>query len=120
MSIIPPRLSRFRRLVATDDWRRQRPRVSLADQRAEPVALVEPPVAHKKDRPPRAAISDDAHDYHKSEPEILDGDMKCADLTFALQHLCFGRNNLCTVKIDRDVARYLIHALRPHAARSVR
>jgi hypothetical protein len=42
------------------------------------------------------------------EPEVLDGSMNRADLAFALQDLHFGRGGLCTLKLDRDVARFLV------------
>ena len=62
----------------------------------------------------------DEHEYTQLEPEILDGNCSASDLAFALEHLRFARNGLCTLRLDRDVARFLVDALRPHAARAIR
>jgi hypothetical protein len=51
------------------------------------------------------------HGY-RIEPEVLDGDMRPSDLVFALEHLRFSRQDLSVLKIDREVARYLVSALR--------
>jgi hypothetical protein len=72
----------------------------------------EPPVARKKGRPPQATVPDDRHDWGRIEPEILDGTLTTTDLAFALDHLHFTRNNLCTVQLDRDVRDFLLTALR--------
>jgi hypothetical protein len=54
------------------------------------------PAARKKSRPRQTVVPDG-----RSEPEILDGDCTAADLAFALEHLHFARNGLCTLRLDR-------------------
>ena len=118
MSMSHPSRHRFTQLLGGDESRHQPP-VTLTGHRAEPVAPE--PVARKKGRMTgQAAVPDATHDWNKSEPEVLDGALTTADLAFALEHLHFTRNGLCTLRLYRDVARYLIHALRPHAARCTR
>jgi hypothetical protein len=47
------------------------------------------------------------------EPDdVMDETMTRADLEFVLQHLRFGRGGFSTVKLDAEVARYLVSALR--------
>jgi hypothetical protein len=50
--------------------------------------------------------------HYRIEAETLDEDMTAADLAFALEHLQFGKNGLAPLKLDREVARYLVSALR--------
>lgn len=108
MSIISPRLH-IRKLSALDEWRRPRPVVSLPGRsRAEP-----PPPKPQTNTRVRQELKQDQKSK-SIEPEVLDGNMSRSDLTFALQHLCFGPNNLCVLKVDRAVVEYLLHALRPH------
>jgi hypothetical protein len=52
------------------------------------------------------------HGHYRLEPEILDQDMNRSDLVFALQHLQYGKTGLAPVKLDAEVARYLVDALR--------
>jgi hypothetical protein len=57
-------------------------------------------------------MTEPTRDYAKIEPEILDADMTRADLAFALRHLNFSRKGFAPLKIDREVARFLVNALR--------
>jgi hypothetical protein len=57
------------------------------------------------------AMENHSHGY-KIEPEILDEDMNRGDLVFALEHLRYGKSGLSPVKLDAEVARYLVSALR--------
>jgi hypothetical protein len=109
MSIsLSPRLH-IRKLTALDEWRRPRPAVSLPGQsRTQP-----PPEPQAKPRV-RQELKHDEKD-RSTEPEVLDGDCTAADLAFALAHLHFTRNGLCTLRLDRDVRDYLLTTLRPHA-----
>jgi hypothetical protein len=51
---------------------------------------------------------------HSIESDIADGDMTPADLAYMLENLNFRHGNrvLCTIRIDREVARYLARVLR--------
>jgi hypothetical protein len=55
-----------------------------------------------------------ARDLNTLEPDdVMDETMTCSDLVFVLQHLHFGsKSGLGALKIDREVARYLIATLR--------
>jgi len=55
---------------------------------------------------------DGGHGFYRLEAEVLDGDMNRSDLAFALEHLRFGKTGLAPVKLDKEVARYLVSALR--------
>jgi hypothetical protein len=57
-------------------------------------------------------MAEATRDYNKLQPEVLDADMTRADLAFALRHLNFSRKGFAPLKIDREVARYLVSALR--------
>jgi hypothetical protein len=56
----------------------------------------------------------EADETHSIEPDILDGDLTPADLAYMLENLNFGHGNrvLCTIRVDREVARYLARVLR--------
>jgi hypothetical protein len=49
-------------------------------------------------------------------PDVLDADMTPADLVFVLRYLHFDRNGMSTLRLDREVVRYLIRRLRPKKA----
>jgi hypothetical protein len=50
----------------------------------------------------------------KDEPEVLDADMKVADLVEVLERLPFARERRCLVSLDRGVRDYLLRAIKPH------
>jgi hypothetical protein len=55
------------------------------------------------------------------DPEELtfDGDWRADDIAWALDRISWDRP-MVTVRIDKDVAKFLADALRPHAARAHR
>jgi hypothetical protein len=89
-----------------------RPRtVSLAGQQLQAAAPEPPPPPRKRKRRVVLGIRDE-HPDRADEIELLDGDFTSADLIHALQSLPFdGRTHVATIKVDREVARYLIVAL---------
>jgi hypothetical protein len=57
-------------------------------------------------------MAETTHNFYRLQPEVLDQDMSRADLAYVLEHLQFGRNDIATVRLDKEVARYLVDALR--------
>jgi hypothetical protein len=48
---------------------------------------------------------------YRLEAEVLDQDMCRSDLVFTLQNLRYGKTGLAPLKVDAEVARYLVDAL---------
>ena len=99
---------------------RHKPPVTLAGRpRAEPVALEPPPPPARKPRPKIVlGLRDRPDDASTGTEPLLDGDCTAADLKFAFAHVHFTRDGICTLKLDRDVIQFIIHALgSPRAAR---
>jgi hypothetical protein len=55
---------------------------------------------------------DQKAELHESLEFLADA----ADLAFALRHLNFSRKGFAPLKIDREVARFLVDALTPNRA----
>jgi hypothetical protein len=70
----------------------------------------DPTAAHGRPRP----LPAEADETHSIESDVLDGNMTPADLAYMLENLNFRHGNrmLCTVRLDREVARYLARVLR--------
>jgi hypothetical protein len=54
----------------------------------------------------------DSHDFATLEPDVLDADMTPADLVYTLRYLHFDRSGMSTLRLDREVVRYLIRRLK--------
>jgi hypothetical protein len=57
-------------------------------------------------------VPDTAHDWGRLQPEVLDDGLTGGELVFALAHLNFDRDELCTLKIDRGVRDFLVDTIR--------
>jgi hypothetical protein len=44
------------------------------------------------------------HDFHATEPDVLDADMTASDIVFALEHLAFRANGLSTLRLEARCA----------------